>query len=182
MPTFDSIKDQPRSYTTVAVMTLAHAGDFNDLAFGARHFGEEKSGVAVGHPASFSVGGSNPNSSAFAIVMNQKAPLGFEIGNAAVGNPCAGDRVRDNQVFGLQNQFGSEPKRHSDGRYKRGNQNVNDEVVALGWIKQGLRQKQAVEQNSHSAPYQVASGPVGHISIHASIFSGESLDRKNQTK
>ena len=182
MSVVHAFANQPSSDSTVAVMALTHAGYVNNFALTAGHFVEEQSGVALSDPTVFAIGGSNPNASSLTAVVNQESPFGFELSDALVNDFSRANRVDYNQMFGMQHELWPEPNHDRASRNNEGNQKVINQVFTLNGVKNRLCQKQAIKQNSHRTPNKVAFGPVGNRSFHSSIFAGESLDRKNQTK
>lgn len=183
MQAFDSLTNQSGGNSTVAVATLTHTRNFDNLfAFGFGQLAKENVGVTFGDPAVFSVSGGNPDAGAFGLVMNSKSPLCVELANVSVVNGFGSEWVDHNEVFAVQDQLWSQPNQEGCTTDQNRDNDIDENVVAFGRIKNSLGQKQPVKKNCNTTPNEIATWPVGHLIAHYSIFAGESLDRKNNTK
>ena len=182
MQIFDSLTDQSSGDPTIAVATLAHAGYLGDFALGSWQLAKKDPRIAFGDPTVFSVSRRNPDASLLGSVSNQEGPFGVESLDVLIGDFSGSDGIYYNKIFSAQNQLWANPNQPGNGSHGDGNSNIENQVFTIGRVTNGLDQKQNVKQNGNRTPNDVSFWSVRNNSFHASIFAGESLDRKNQTK
>lgn len=163
--------------TAVAVEALADASDFGfvGVAGGGKSV-ETPSQGAVSGPALFTVGGSNPHSGLGAAVVNEQSPFGLELDDVVVGNDNGFQRVYDNQILVSKNQLGSDPEQGCCGSNGGCCGSINSDVAVGSRVENRLNQEQGVEEQSDTAPNQIALRAINRRVLHLSIIAGTPVD------
>ena len=174
MLTFEPLSNQMCRNSAVAVEALADVSDSLFIAFARGNSIKAPAKSTVSGPSLFSAGWSNPNASLGFAVVNQQSPFSLEFGDVAVGNSGGFEGVDDNQMFIVQNQFGSNPD-HSCCESNQGCCSyVENEVASRSRIKDCLCHKNGDKTKGNEAKSKIALRAVNRQFVHTSIISGSS--------
>ena len=172
MSVLETLSDQMCCNTAVAVEALADAGDLGFVAVVGGQSVDAPALGAVSNPSLFTVGRSNPNTGLLAAVVNEQGPLGFELGDVAVGDLHGSNRVDNEKIVFSQDQFRSNPEQGCCGAESGCCGNVNGDIAVGGWVEKNLNQVQGVEEQRDSAPNQIALRAINRQVLHLSIIAG----------
>lgn len=168
----DAFPNQMSGHAAVALETAADASGF----VGALSAGWDSVGApsesAICDPSLLAVSGSNPNSSLFATVNDQKRPLGFEFGYVSVGDGLGLDRVDNHEVVLSKDQLGANPEQGCCGGDCTCNSNIQGKNARFGWVEDSLTQVKGVESNGYVTPDEVAFWAINVDVLHKPIIAG----------
>lgn len=176
MKILNSFGDHLVSDTTVAGCALTNWGEVELGLFRLESFANGPALNAFADPALFSVCGCDENASFATGMMQQESPLGFQLGDVAVGDLDGSEGIHHYEAQLIENQLGSNPENVGKGCEDCSQAKVDHKNTALTRVSNGLAQEHSVQGESENGPSQISLGAKDLTLLHSTIIASKSFD------